>query len=137
LDQCWTWLDSLRICCVTHFQSLVYYWIIRATFRCGMGKINAKSAYKTSGSLMFRLLLPLDFQVKNTNLCLVMPGKTRIKIICLCLVILYVRNTSWILQGEKHGVWFPVGKKYISFVQAIQTASEAHPSPYSNGYSGS
>jgi len=34
-----------------------------------------KSGYKTSGSLMFRLLLPLDFQVKNANLCLMMPGK--------------------------------------------------------------
>jgi hypothetical protein len=48
-----------------------------------MGKINAKSGYKTSGSLMFSLLLPLDFQVKNANLCLVIPGKNTDKNILL------------------------------------------------------
>jgi hypothetical protein len=51
-----------------------------------MGKINTKSVYKTSESLIFSLLLPVDFQIKNADLCVVIPGKNTDKIFCLCLV---------------------------------------------------
>ena len=138
LDQCWTWLDSLRTCCVTHFVTGVLLDnMCNIHMRNGQNKW--KSGYKTSGSLLLNLLLPLDFQVKNANLCLVIPGKNTDKNILLVSCHFLRKKQFLDTTGWRTRCLNPGRDKlaYISFVQAIQTGSEAHPSPYSNGYPGS